>query len=245
GKTTTLYSILNILNRPEVNIVTVEDPIEYDMKYINQTQINPAAGITFASGLRAIVRQDPNIVLVGEIRDEETADISVQAALTGHLVLSSLHTNDAPTAVPRLIDMHIPPFLVAAVLNIIIAQRLVRRICVNCIISYELSPEMREAIKKQMTELKLDTDTPLPKLLYKGVGCPVCGFTGYKGRLAIYETLNANESIRTIIISPTFSLDALKEEARKNGMMTMFEDGLRKAERGMTTIEEILRVIKE
>lgn len=245
GKTTTLYSILNILNRPEVNIVTVEDPIEYDMKYINQTQINPAAGITFASGLRAIVRQDPNIVLVGEIRDEETADISVQAALTGHLVLSSLHTNDAPTAVPRLVDMHIPPFLVAAVLNIIIAQRLVRRVCVNCIISYELSPEMREVIKKQMVELKLDTDTPLPKLLYKGVGCPVCGFTGYKGRLAIYEVLNANESIRKIIISSNFSLDALKEEARKNGMMSMFEDGLRKAERGMTTIEEILRVIKE
>ena len=245
GKTTTLYSILNILNRPEVNIVTVEDPIEYDMKYINQTQINPASGITFASGLRAIVRQDPNIVLVGEIRDEETADISVQAALTGHLVLSSLHTNDAPTAVPRLIDMRIPAFLVAAVLNIIIAQRLVRRICVNCITSYELSDEMREVIKKQMTELKLILEGNLPKLLYKGVGCPICGFTGYKGRLAIYEVLNVNESIRKIIISENFSLDQLKEEARKNGMMTMFEDGLRKAERGMTTIEEILRVIKE
>lgn len=244
GKSTTLYSILNILNRPEVNIVTVEDPIEYDMKYINQTQINPASGITFASGLRAIVRQDPNIILVGEIRDEETADISVQAALTGHLVLSSLHTNDVPTAIPRLIDMHIPPFLVAAVLNLLVAQRLVRRICLSCIASYELTPTEREAIEKQITELKIEK-THLPKLLYHGTGCAACGGIGYKGRLAIFEALHVDEIVRNLIIDPNFSLDKLREAARKNGMITMFEDGLRKVERGMTTIEEVLRVIKE
>ena len=245
GKTTTLYSVINILNRPEVNIVTVEDPIEYDMKYINQTHVNSAQGITFASGLREIVRQDPNIVMVGEVRDQETADIAVQAALTGHLVLSSLHTNDAPTAIPRLLDLKVPPFLAAAVLNLVAAQRLVRRICLSCITSYTPEPHILESIKKQLTELKIDSNIKLPKMLYKGLGCSSCGQTGYKGRLGIFEMLNVTEEIRQLIVSPEFTLDALGEAARQQGMMTMFEDGLRKVERGMTTIEEVLRVIRE
>ncbi|MDD5098949.1 MAG: GspE/PulE family protein, partial [Candidatus Colwellbacteria bacterium] len=245
GKTTTLYSILNILNRPEVNIVTIEDPIEYNIKYINQTQINPAAGITFATGLRSILRQDPNIVLVGEIRDDETASIAVQASLTGHLVLSSLHTNDAPTTVPRLMDMNIPPFLEAAVLNLIIAQRLVRKVCMECI--YSLPPQESEiaSLKKQMDELGVGESFKPPKFVYKGKGCPSCGNTGYRGRIGIFETLNVTEEIRKIIVSPNLSLDEMKRVARQQGMISMFEDGLRKVEKGLTTVEELLRVIKE
>ncbi len=245
GKTTTLYSIMNILNRPEVNIVTVEDPIEYDMKYINQTQINQAAGITFASGLREIVRQDPNIIMVGEIRDEETARISVQAALTGHLVLSSLHTNDAPTAVPRLIDLGLPPFLAAAVLNLVEAQRLVRRICVDCIVSFKPDEMLLAAIRKQLTDLKIEGEKKLPAIFYKGTGCAACNNTGYKGRIGIFEILNVTEAVRKLIVSPDFTLDALRNLSKKDSMITMFEDGLRKAERGMTTIEEVMRVIRE
>lgn len=245
GKTTTLYSILNILNRPEVNIVTVEDPIEYDMKYINQTQINPLAGITFSSGLRSILRQDPNVIMVGEIRDEETAEISVHAALTGHVLLSTLHTNDAPTAIPRLIDMKIAPFLVAAVLNMVLAQRLVRKICLNCIESFKPTNEMLEFIKIQVKELNILSEYKEPKILFRGRGCVSCGNTGYAGRLGIYEVLNVNEAVRKAIIAPNFSLDSLIVTAKNNGMITMFEDGLRKAELGMTTIEEVLRVIRE
>lgn len=245
GKTTTLYSILTILNRPEVNIVTVEDPIEYDMKYINQTQINPQAGITFANGLRALLRQDPNIIMVGEIRDEETAEISVHSALTGHLVLSSLHTNDAPTAVPRLVDMKIAPFLVAAVLNMILAQRLVRRVCTTCITSYTPDPLLEGIVRRQLKELGIAEEFNLPKLLFKGKGCEACGGTGFLGRIAIFEVLNVSEGVRKIIVSPGLTLDALRGQAKQEGMVTMFEDGLRKAEQGMTTIEEVLRVIRE
>ncbi|MFH1758998.1 MAG: GspE/PulE family protein [Patescibacteria group bacterium] len=245
GKTTTLYSVMSILNRPEVNIVTIEDPIEYDMKYINQTQINPAAGITFASGLREIVRQDPNIIMVGEIRDQETAQIAVQAALTGHLVLSSLHTNDAPTAVPRLLDLGLPPFLVAAVMNMMAAQRLVRRICSDCIVSYKPDAVILEALKKQLADLGLDAHIALPATLYKGTGCPACGKTGYRGRVGIFEILSVSEKIRKLIVNPKFTLGALRVAAKEEGMASMFEDGLRKVERGMTTVEEVLRVIRE
>lgn len=245
GKTTTLYSILNTLNKPEVNIVTIEDPIEYNIKYVNQTQINPAAGITFASGLRAILRQDPNIILVGEIRDPETAEISVNAALTGHLLLSTVHTNDAPTVVPRLIDMKAPAFLVAAVLNLALAQRLVGKICVDCIESYKPSSYLLESLKKQIEDLGLDSNYRLPKVLYRGKGCKSCGHSGLKGRIGIYEALNLDDELRRYIVSPEFSLDGLRDLARKKGMVTMFEDGLRKAERGMTTVEEVLRVIRE
>ena len=245
GKTTTLYSILNILNQPEVNIVTIEDPIEYDIKYINQTQINLLAGITFANGLRAILRQDPNIIMVGEIRDEETAEISVHSALTGHLLLSSLHTNDAATAVPRLIDMKIAPFLVAAVLNVIIAQRLVRKICLDCIESRQADQNLIQVLEKQLKEINPDSKLKAPKFLYRGRGCTACNQTGFRGRAGIFEVLNVNEEIRKLIISPDFSLDNLNNLAREQGMITMFEDGLQKAATGITTIEEVLRVIRE
>jgi type IV pilus assembly protein PilB len=245
GKTTTLYSILGLLNNPQVNIVTIEDPIEYDIKFINQTQINPQAGVTFASGLRSILRQDPNIIMVGEIRDNETADISVQSALTGHLVLSSLHTNDAPTTIPRLLDMGIVSFLVSAVINMVLAQRLVRSICLECIYSIEPSPEIIKTIQTQLKELGISETYKIPKLIYAGKGCPSCGGTGYRGRVGIFEILNVTEDIRKIIISPDFSLDNLKKVARQEGMVSMFEDGLRKVERGITTVEELLRVIRE
>lgn len=245
GKTTTLYSILNILNRPEVNIVTIEDPIEYDIKYINQTQINPLAGITFSNGLRAILRQDPNIIMVGEIRDEETAEISVHSALTGHLLLSSLHTNDAATAVPRLIDMKIAPFLVAAVLNVCIAQRLVRKICVNCIESYPPEEDLVKFLETQLKESNPESKFKIPKFFYRGKGCSACNHTGYRGRIGIFELLNIDEEVRKLIISPDFSLDAFNILAKKKGMITMLEDGLKKMAVGVTTVEEVLRVIRE
>ena len=244
GKTTTLYSVLNMLNKPEVNMVTVEDPIEYHIQYVNQTQINPVAGVTFASALRAFLRQDPNIILVGEIRDEETAEISVHAALTGHILLSSLHTNDASTAIPRLIDMHVPPFLIAAVLNLIVAQRLVRKICVSCIESFAPTPEILDVLRRAHEEMG-DKDYILPKTLYHGRGCPVCNFTGYKGRMGIFEVLEIDNEVRTLIGASDFSLDVLMALAKKKGMVTMLEDGVRKAELGMTTMEEVLRVIRE
>ncbi len=246
GKTTTLYAILNRLNRPEVNIVTIEDPIEYELKYVNQTQVNPKAGIDFANGLRAILRQDPNIIMVGEIRDKETAEISVHAALTGHLVLSTLHTNDAPTAVPRLIDLGVPPFLVSATVNLIIAQRLVRRICRDCIESYEVPEDVNKVINEQLRSIKGKETSPYyVKQLYRGKGCPICNGTGYSGRLAIYEVLDVTEEVRAYIQRSDFSLDGLKQIAFAQGTKSMFEDGLKKSELGLTTIEEVLRVIKE
>jgi len=245
GKTTTLYSVLNSLNKAEVNIVTVEDPIEYYMQYVNQTQVNPEAGITFANGLRAILRQDPNIIMVGEIRDEETAEISVNAALTGHLVLSSLHTNDTPTAIPRFIDLGVQPFLVSAVLNLVVAQRLVRRICLACIFSYKLFPDQIEGISRQFHTINPLIQFNVPKTMFKGKGCPVCNYTGFKGRIGIFEMLNVTEEIRNFMVDPSFTLDRFREIIRKQGFVSMLEDGLKKVERGMTTLEEILRVIRE
>ncbi len=245
GKTTTLYSILNILNQPEVNIITIEDPIEYAIKYVNQIQVNPLADLTFANGLRSILRQDPNIIMVGEIRDKETADISVNAALTGHLLLSSLHTNDASTAIPRLIDLGVPPFLVAAVINVILSQRLVRKICMNCIESYEPEPQMIKSIKEQLELINPQLEAKIPKTFYRGHGCSVCGGSGYKERIGIFEILNVTEEIRKAITNPKFSLDELRSLAKKQGMVTMFEDGIRKVELGLTTIEEIFRVMRE
>ncbi len=246
GKTTTLYSVINILNRPEVNIVTIEDPIEYNMKYVNQIQVNPAAGITFADGLRSILRQDPNVIMVGEMRDAETASVGVQSALTGHLVLSSLHTNDAPTAIPRLMDMSIEPYLVSAVLNAILAQRLVRKIHMGCIESYEPSEQEVMAIRSQIKSLGMDPDKyQIPSRLYRGKGCAADGYTGYSGRVGIFEILDISEAVREHIVSADFSLDSLRELAQKEGMISMFEDGLRKAELGITTIDEVLRVIGE
>lgn len=246
GKTTTLYAILNKLNRPEVNIVTIEDPIEYELKYVNQTQTNPKAGIDFANGLRAILRQDPNIIMVGEIRDQETAEISVHAALTGHLLLSTLHTNDAATAVPRLVDLGVPPFLVSATVNLVIAQRLVRKICRECIESYQVSEDVNKVINEQLKLIKGKEASPYHvKQLYRGKGCQICNGTGYMGRLAIYEIFDVTEEVRAYIQRSDFSLDGLKQIAFARGTKSMFEDGLKKAELGLTAIEEVLRVIKE
>ncbi len=248
GKTTSLYAVLNKLNRPEVNICTIEDPIEYDMRYVNQTQVNPKAGITFATGLRALLRQDPNIIMVGEIRDNETAEIAVHAALTGHLVLATLHTNDAPTAVPRLVDMGVAPFLVSATINAVIAQRLVRKICRSCIESYKIPPDMAKAVQDQLEESYLQKEkvpVKVPTLLYRGKGCKACGFSGYSGRSGIFEVFNASEKVRELISGQNFTLDALKRLVENEGMVTMFADGVRKAALGITTVEEVFRVIRE
>ncbi|OGZ53569.1 MAG: hypothetical protein A3B25_00505 [Candidatus Ryanbacteria bacterium RIFCSPLOWO2_01_FULL_48_26] len=245
GKTTTLYAMMNILNKAQVNVVTIEDPIEYNMRYINQTQINPQAGVTFASGLRALLRQDPNVIMVGEIRDSETANIAVQAALTGHLLVSSLHTNDAPTAIPRLFDLGVPPFLASSVLNLILAQRLVRRICQSCVYSYEPGADVNAIIEAQFVALGLEREKKQLKLLYKGSGCASCSMTGYRGRFGIFEIIGITEKMRNIIAAPIFDLAAMREEARLNGTKTMFEDGLLKVELALTTIDELLRVIEE
>ncbi|HAT04045.1 MAG TPA: hypothetical protein DCS29_04730 [Candidatus Magasanikbacteria bacterium] len=257
GKTTTLYSVLGILNQPHVNICTIEDPIEYHVNGINQSQINPKAGFTFASGLRAFLRQDPDIVMVGEIRDKETAEIAIHAAMTGHLVLSTLHTNDAPTTLPRLIDMDIPPFLVAFTSNIIVAQRLVRKICPHCKKELRLSKqelkqlskliEMKKLVnlfKTQNIHLNTKERNLDSMVFYRGEGCSRCHKSGYKGRIGIYEVLTINENITKMINSRANAQD-IKEYAEKNGMVNLFEDGLIKAKQGITTIEEILRVTKE
>ncbi len=246
GKTTTLYALMDILNRPEVNVTTVEDPIEYNMRYVNQTQINVQAGVTFASGLRALLRQDPNVIMVGEIRDAETAEIATQAALTGHLLLSSLHTNDAPTTIPRFFDLKIPPFLVSSVLNVVLAQRLVRKICPLCIYSYEADPSIVATLNVQLKENGLDpAEVHIPTTLYHGKGCSSCGMTGYRGRLAIYEALEVDEKMKALIVNPEFDLAAVRAHARELGMKTMFEDGLQKTQVALTTLEEVLRVIRE
>ncbi len=245
GKSTTLYSMLSVLNKPEVNISTIEDPVEYDMKYINQMQVNEAAGITFPNGLRALLRQDPNIIMVGEIRDAETSEIAVQAALTGHLVLSTLHTNDAASAIPRLFDLKVEPFLAAAVLNALVAQRLVRKICPDCIQSYPVTPDIVKVVQSQMKSLGIDEEYKPPRALFRGKGCVTCSNIGYKGRIAIYEAFNVDAELRNAIVDPKFNLDGLKKILRQKGFITMFEDGLRKVAKGMTTIEEVLRVIRE
>jgi type IV pilus assembly protein PilB len=246
GKTTSLYSIMNILNQPEVNIVTVEDPVEYDMRYVNQTQVNVAANLTFANGLRSILRQDPNIIMVGEIRDSETAGIAVQSALTGHLVLSSLHTNDAPTTVPRLVDMGVKRFLISAVLNLVSAQRLVRQICPHCKKEYQPEKNVVKSIREQLQQLEIPEDKiKIPKKFYKGEGCDACNGLGYRGRIGIFEVMEINDEMRKMINSEDFSLEDLQNIARKQGMVTMFEDGLKKIESGLTTVEEVFRVIRE
>ena len=239
GKTTTLYSILGLLNQPNVNISTIEDPIEYHINGINQSQINPKVGFTFASGLRAFLRQDPNIIMVGEIRDAETAEIAIHAAMTGHLVLSTLHTNDAPTTLPRLIDMGIPPFLIAFTANIIVAQRLVRKICEHCKKEIKLTKTIAADLAKFADIKKLES-----AVFYHGEGCHRCNNSGYKGRVGIYEVMEVNEKISDQINNRA-NADVIKKIAREQGMSTMFEDGLAKAQQGITTIEEILRVTKE
>ena len=244
GKTTTLYAILHILNTSKVNITTIEDPIEYEVSRINQTQVNVKAGITFANGLRAFLRQNPDIIMVGEIRDNETADIAVNAALTGHLVLSTLHTNDAPTALPRLLDMGVPAFLLSSTVNLIIAQRLVRKICNVCIESYPIPKEIEKIIVSQIS-LRQDTHIrDIPRTLFRGKGCKSCDYSGFRGQTGIYEILKVTDAIRDLLLKHV-PIGEIRKQAIKEGMVTMFEDGLRKVEKGMTTIEEVTRVVRE
>ncbi len=234
GKTTTLYSALNELNRPDTKIITAEDPIEYTFAGINQSQVQTAIGRTFPAILRAMLRQAPEIILVGEIRDEETAEIAIRAALTGHLVFSTLHTNDAPSAIPRLIDMGIPPYMVASSVQAIMAQRLVRTICPNCKQPHDLPERLLEAVGLTPEEVEGIT-------FYQGAGCNRCHGTGHYGRLGIFELMEMNPDLRNLTFSkaPT---GEIREKARSYGMLTLREDGLRKAIQGITTIEEVLRV---
>lgn len=238
GKTTTLYTIIKRLNTKDVSIVTIEDPIEYAISDITQIQINPRTGLTFAQGLRSILRQDPNIIMVGEIRDPETAGIAVNIALTGHLLLSTLHTNDAATTLPRLLDMGMDAYLVASTVNVAIGQRLVRRICVHCKEECALTAEERESLVGSLPE-RLQGAT-----FYHGKGCKECDDTGYRGRVGINEVLVVDEEIRAAILKKA-SASTIKEIAVKNGMTTIFEDGLAKAAAGQTTISEVLRTINE
>jgi len=234
GKTTTLYAVLTAINSIGKNIITIEDPIEYTIPVVRQSQINPKAGLTFETGLRAILRQDPDIIMVGEVRDKQTATIAIQSALTGHLVLSTLHTNDAPSAVTRLIDMGVEPFLVASSVTAVIAQRLVRTICERCKESYTPPPEFLE--EPGLTDL----GNPV---LYRGKGCPVCRNTGYKGRTGIFEILTINDEIRELIMTKP-SFDIILKAAQRAGMRTMKEDAISKALKGVIALEEALTVIK-
>jgi len=233
GKTTTLYSALSKINGEDVNIMTAEDPVEYNLYGINQVQVRTEIGMSFAAGLRAFLRQDPNIIMVGEIRDLETGGIAIKASLTGHLVLSTLHTNDAPSTVTRLIDMGLEPFNVAAALNLVTAQRLVRRICTNCKVEAEYDDEVLEMAKLPSGWIKNVT-------LYKGEGCEKCDGTGYKGRQGLYEVMAMSSNIRKLIMQDV-STDELQTAAIEEGMLTLRMDGLKKLEKGLTTLEEVMK----
>lgn len=243
GKTTTLYAILKILNKREVNIFTIEDPIEYDIEGINQIQVNPKTNLTFSQGLKAIIRQNPDIIMVGEIRDEETAKLAVNAAMTGHLVLSTFHATDSATTLVRLLDMGIEPFLITSTINIIIAQRLVRKICPKCIESFEIS--LSEISKVLGREFSLKLLKRRDKIrIFRGRGCPLCQKTGFLGRIGIFEVLEMAEPIKNLVMEKA-NAPQIKAVAKKLGMTTMIEDGLEKMEDGITTLEEVLRAIKE
>ena len=239
GKTTTLYALLKILNDPSVNITTIEDPVEYKILGVNSIQVNSQTNLTFAKGLRSIVRQDPDIILVGEIRDLETAEIAVNAALTGHLLFSTFHANDAATAIPRLLDMGIEPFLMASTLELVIAQRLVRKICDQCRVSF--TPKAEE-LEKIFPNSKKFFPKSLPTL-YKGKGCKNCGNTGFKGRTAIFEFIQVQGEMQELILKRP-STPEIQELARKNGSRSLFDDGLDKVKNGITTIEELIRVAR-
>jgi len=253
GKTTTLYTMLDILNRPDVNISTVEDPIEYQMKRVNQTQVNPQIGFTFASGLRSLVRQDPDIIMVGEIRDSETASLAINAALTGHLVLSTIHTNSAAGAIPRLIDMGVEPFLLVSTIRIIVGQRLVRKLCeskeaysLNAATRGKIAPaaEFDIAFKALHDEKLIKAGSTIDDIpFYHPVPADECE-DGYKSRIGIHEVLSISPAIRETMLRSSTS-DAIEAQAKKEGMLTMFEDGLYKAGRGITSLEEVLRAVSE
>jgi len=247
GKSTTLYSVLSKLNRVGVNIITLEDPVEYYIEGINQSQVKPEIGMTFASGLRSILRQDPNIIMVGEIRDSETAELAVHSALTGHLVFSTLHTNDAVGSLPRLIDMKIDPFLIVASLNLVVAQRLVRKVCEDCKKRENIIPEIAKEMISQLKAVPkeelsgLDLTTPQ---MFRGAGCGVCNNSGYKGRLGIFEIMPISKPIQELILQKE-GVSKIFAQSQKEGMITMKQDGYIKVLRGATTIEEVMRVTKE
>ncbi|MES2437075.1 MAG: GspE/PulE family protein [Patescibacteria group bacterium] len=238
GKTTTLYSILKMLNRPDVNVTTIEDPVEYKIPGVNHIQVNENSHLTFAQGLRSIVRQDPNIILVGEIRDKETAEIAANAALTGHLVLSSFHANDAATAFPRLLDMGIEPFLLSSTLEIVIGQRLVRKICDACRYSYvSTHQELTKIIDNPERYFSNESVT-----LYRGKGCALCNSTGFKGRIAVFEIVYTTPELQSLILKSPSTQEVWKM-AKSQGAHSMFDDGLIKVKNGITTLEELLRVV--
>ena len=244
GKTTTLYSLLTMINTPRVNIMTLEDPVEYQIGGITQVQINPQAGLTFSSGLRSFLRQDPNIIMVGEIRDKETAELAIQASLTGHLVFSTLHTNSASGALPRLLDMDMEPFLLASSMTSIVGQRVCRQVCVHCKEAYEPAEEVVADVKKVLGSLLTSfmTSRKLEKIVfYRGKKCPECNGTGYSGRIGIFEVLPVTEKIGKLILehAPSSQIEA---EGKANGMIDMKQDGYIKTLEGLTTLEEVLRV---
>lgn len=238
GKTTTLYSVLTILNTIDVKICTIEDPVEYGVNRVTQIQVNPKAGMDFAAGLRALLRHDPDIIMVGEIRDKETAEIAVHSALTGHLVLSTLHTNDAASALPRLVDMGVEGYLAASTLNLVIAQRLIRKICSVCIKEYKPDAAV---MAKLVNEHHID---PSKQKFYKGEGCPECHGSGFLGRIGIYEVLPVTEKIRTLV-SKKVASDEILKVAKEEGMITMMQDGLNKVSAGLTTIEQVFQAVTD
>lgn len=246
GKTTTLYAFLNQLNQPGVKIITLEDPVEFKLEGISQTPIDARSGLDFAAGLRAILRQDPDVVMVGEIRDEETANVALQAALTGHIVLSTLHTNDSASTIPRLVNMGVKPFVIAPAISSIIGQRLVRKLCVECKKQVQPDPFTLDRIKKILNSIPKSAEVSLPRdfKFYHSEGCKACHQTGYKGRVGIYEVLVKTESLEKLILSET-SATVIKQAAIKEGMVTMVQDGLLKALAGITDVEEVFRVTQE
>jgi type IV pilus assembly protein PilB len=237
GKSTTMYSTLNILNEEDKNIITVEDPVEYRLPGVNQVQVNPKAGLTFASALRSILRADPDIVLIGEIRDKETATIAIEAALTGHLVLSSLHTNDAPSAITRLVEMDVETFLVASAIDAVVAQRLARKLCERCKAAYK--PDPAELGAAGYPEWMWDQ----VEELWRHTGCPACSNTGFRGRIGLYEVMQMSEEIERLTVERS-SADAIKAVAVQQGMITLRDDGLQKALMGITSLDEVARVVK-
>jgi type II secretory ATPase GspE/PulE/Tfp pilus assembly ATPase PilB-like protein len=240
GKTTTLYALIKLLNNKERSIITIEDPIEYGIEGVTQIQVNPRTDLSFANGLRSILRQDPNVIMVGEIRDFETANLAVNTALTGHLFLSSLHTTDASTTIVRLLDLKIEPFLIASTVNLAIAQRLVRKICNNCKIPYKLTKAEYDSLVEDSSYKFLQENATY----YRGQGCPHCNMTGYQGRISINEVLVINDAVREAILRRESS-SGIKQVAMQQGMVTMLEEGFEKAKNGITSIEEVLRVINE
>lgn len=246
GKTTTLYTLLSVLNNGSNKIITLEDPIEYKIQGISQTQIDTKSGYTFGNGLRSILRQDPDILLVGEIRDAETAEIAVQSSLTGHKVLSTVHTNDAAGAIPRLLELGIPPYILVDALEIIVGQRLVRKICQFCKEPDNLSEETRELIIKEVSELPADTRKALPENLsfFTSKGCDKCNNLGYKGRIGLYEVLKMSDPMRDLLSTSLPNTVAVRKTAKAEGMVTMFQDGILKASKGITDMKEVLRNVQ-